>query len=82
MKQKEKDPAFLFYSQDFLTGTYLMNYEQRGKYITLLCLQHQKGHMSTEDMGKILEDTDHEVAGKFIQDEEGKWFNARADRES
>ena len=81
MKQKEKDPAFLFYSQDFLTGTYLMNYEQRGKYITLLCLQHQKGHLTTEQMSQILEDTDHEVSGKFIQDEEGKWFNPRADRE-
>lgn len=81
MSKKEKDPAFLFYSQDFLTGTYLMNYEQRGKYITLLCLQHQKGHLTTEQMSQILEDTDVEVAGKFIQDEEGKWFNPRADRE-
>jgi len=81
MKQKEKDPAFLFYSQDFLTGTYLMNYEQRGKYITLLCLQHQKGHLTTKQMSQILEDTDVEVESKFIQDEEGKWFNPRADRE-
>ena len=31
-----KDPAFLFYSSDFLTGTLLMSMEQKGKFITLL----------------------------------------------
>ena len=78
---KEKDPALLLYTQDFITGTFFMSHEQRGKYILLLCLQHQKGHLTTEQMSQILEDTDVEVAGKFIQDEEGKWFNPRADRE-
>ena len=33
-----KDPAFLFYSNDFLSGTYLMNDEQVGKYIEIICL--------------------------------------------
>lgn len=79
--KKQKDPAFLFYPQDFITGTFFMTNEQRGKYILLLCLQHQKGHLTTEQMSQILEDTDDEVLGKFIQDEEGKWFNPRADRE-
>ena len=41
-----KDPAFLFYSNDFLTGTYTMTDEQVGKYIRLLCLQHQKGELA------------------------------------
>jgi hypothetical protein len=78
---KEKDPALLLYTQDFITGTFFMTHEQRGKYILLLCLQHQKGHLTTEQMSQIIDDTDVEVAGKFIQDEEGKWFNPRADRE-
>ena len=81
MKQKQKDPAFLLYTQDFLTGTYLMSNEQVGKYIRLICLQHQKGHLTTEQMGKLLEDTDGEVLEKFRQDEDGKWYNVRADQE-
>lgn len=37
-----KDPAFLFYSSDFLSGTMLMTDEEIGQYIKLICLQHQK----------------------------------------
>jgi hypothetical protein len=48
-----KDPAVLFYSSDFLTGTLLMNYEERGQYITLLCLQHQKGHLTEKELKQI-----------------------------
>ena len=38
-----KDPAFLFYTSDFLTGTMFMTNEQVGIYIRLLCSQHQHG---------------------------------------
>jgi uncharacterized protein YdaU (DUF1376 family) len=38
-----KDPAFLFYTSDFLTGTMFMTNEQVGLYIRLLCAQHQHG---------------------------------------
>jgi uncharacterized protein YdaU (DUF1376 family) len=38
-----KDPAFLFYASDFLTGTMFMTNEQVGLYIRLLCAQHQHG---------------------------------------
>lgn len=37
-----KDPAFLFYSKDWLEGTAGMSPEGRGIYITLLAHQHQK----------------------------------------
>ena len=36
-----KDPALLFYTSDFLTGTMLMTHEQVGIYIRVLCLMHQ-----------------------------------------
>ena len=39
------DPAVLFYTSDFLTGVMDMTMEERGQYITLLCYQHQKGHI-------------------------------------
>jgi len=40
-----KDPAYLFYSQDFYTGVATMNFEDRGKYISILCLMHQQLHL-------------------------------------
>ena len=60
-----KDPALLFYSGDFLVGTMTMTMEQKGKYITLLCLQHQQGFLTEEDMKEHLEDTDIKVFNKF-----------------
>jgi len=72
-----KDPAFLFYSSDFLTGTMLLNMEQKGKYIILLCLQHSKGRLSEKDMLHICGSYDADVFGKFVKDEEGFFFNER-----
>lgn len=66
-----KDPAFLFYSNDFLTGTYTMSDEQVGKYIRLLCLQHQKGVLSEKDMLKICKTYDEDIFCKFISSENG-----------
>lgn len=76
-----KDPAFLFYSSDFLTGTCCMSNEQKGKYITLMCLQHQKGHLSEKDMNKICGDYDEDIFDKFTKDEEGKFYNERLEEE-
>jgi hypothetical protein len=77
-----KDPAFLFYSSDFLTGTTLMNDEQVGKYIRLLCLQHQKGRLSEKDMLKICLTYDKDIFEKFAQDAEGNFFNQRLEIEA
>ena len=48
-----KDPAVLFYTSDFLTGTMTMTNDQVGMYIRLLCLQHQKNFLSEKDMLSI-----------------------------
>jgi len=76
-----KDPAFLFYSSDFLTGTMLLNMEQRGKYITLLCLQHNKGKLSEKDMMHICGSYDEDIFGKFQRDADGYFFNERLSTE-
>jgi len=76
-----KDPAFLFYSSDFLTGTLLMSMEQKGKFITLLCIQHQKGHMSERDMLQICGIYDEDIFDKFQKDSDGKFFNERLKEE-
>lgn len=44
-KPKEKDPAFLFYSKDWLEGTAELLPAEKGVYIDLLCHQHQKGDL-------------------------------------
>ena len=76
-----KDPAFLFYSSDFLTGTMLMSDEQVGKYIRLMCLQHQAGHLNEKDMLKICGTHDESIFSKFIKDENGLYYNERLEVE-
>jgi uncharacterized protein YdaU (DUF1376 family) len=75
-----KDPAFLFYSSDFLTGTMTMTNEQVGMYIRLLCLQHQKGMLSENDMIFICK-SDDLVMSKFEKNNEG-FFNLRLKEEA
>ena len=76
-----KDPAFLFYSSDFLTGTMFMSDSQLGKYIKILCTQHQKGHLSEKDMLKICKRYDKDIFEKFVKDENGKYYNIRLEKE-
>ena len=71
-----KDPAVLFYTSDFLTGTILLSNEQKGMYITLLCLQHQKGLLSEKDMLSVCKTYDEDVFNKFIKTEDG-YYNER-----
>lgn len=66
-----KDPAVLFYTSDFLSGTFTMSNEQVGKYIRLLCLQHQKGVLSEKDMLSICLAYDDDIWSKFIKTENG-----------
>ena len=77
-----KDPAFLFYSNDFLSGTMLMTDEEVGKYIRLLCLQHQKGHLKEKDLLSICKGHNEEIFSKFKKDEEGNYFNERLESEA
>lgn len=76
-----KDPAFLFYPNDFLSGTLTMSDDQIGKYIRLLCLQHQRGHLSEKDMMFICKSYDDDIFSKFKIDEENKYYNERLERE-
>ncbi len=76
-----KDPAFLFYTSDFLTGTLTMTDEQVGKYIRLLCLQHQKGELNEKDMLFICKSHAEDIFAKF-KNIDGKYFNERLREES
>lgn len=72
-----KDPAVLFYTSDFLTGTLTMTDAQRGKYIVLLCLQHQQGFLTVKDMLNICKTYDEKIYSKFIKDNLGYYHNER-----
>lgn len=43
-----KDPAFLFYSKDWLEGTADLLPNEKGVYIDLLCYQHQRGFLPVD----------------------------------
>jgi uncharacterized protein YdaU (DUF1376 family) len=75
-----KDPAILFYTADFITGTLTMTNEQKGKYITLLCLQHQKGYLTEKDMLNICKTYDEDIYCKFTVEDE-KYYNERMRQE-
>lgn len=77
-----KDPAFLFYSGDFLTGTMFMTNEQVGKYIRLLCAIHQHGHLMRSQVDSICGgNTDECILAKFSQDENGHFFHEKLENE-
>lgn len=80
-----KDPAFLMYSKDWLTGTQFMSMEERGMYVTLIMAQHQNGHLDTKRVGFLLglswDMVSDIVKEKFKVDENGFIFNTRLEEE-
>src|SRR5690348_10921073 len=76
-----KDPAFLFYTGDFSTGTQFFTDEQVGKYVRLLMAQHQLGHLEEKHMLQICKTYDKDVFSKFIKDENGLYYNERLENE-
>lgn len=65
-----KDPAFLFYYQDFLVGTDEMTNEEVGAYIRCLCHQAHKGYISDKHMKNICYSSDihNAIKSKFISE--------------
>lgn len=76
-----KDPAILFYSSDFLSGVTDLTMEERGQYITLLCLQHQKGNLSEKTIRLSVGSVSVDVMSKFLRDENGNYYNLRLKNE-
>lgn len=76
-----KDPAVLFYTSDFLSGTMTMTDEEVGQYIRLLCLQHQKGRLSEKDMLFVCKKK-NDVFLKFLVDKNGNYYNKRLEEEA
>lgn len=71
-----KDPAILFYTSDFIMGTYCMSHEQLGIYMRLLCIQHQCGGLIEKEAFKAICGTHDIVKSKFVETDDG-FFNKR-----
>lgn len=73
-----KDPAFLFYSQDFIVGTMMMSDEELGRYIRVLAYTHTKGgYICEKEFKKFVKEEDDRIIEKFRVDGEGNYYNER-----
>jgi hypothetical protein len=72
-----KDPAVLFYTSDFLSGTQYFSDEECGQYIRLLCQQHQLYSIPEKHLLKVCGSLICQVALKFIKDSDGTYYNER-----
>lgn len=77
-----KDPAFLFFPNDFLSDVVLMSDEQIGKYIKLKCFQHKKGRLSEEDVLKICKTYDEDIMEYFEKDKKGLYYHKEQEEET
>lgn len=80
-----KPPAFQFYADDFLGGTIAMSNEEKGLYITLLCVQWSQGSVSGDDFerlagGSFLGSIER-VKSKFQVGQDGLYRNERMELE-
>ena len=72
-----KDPAILFYPNDYLGGTLGMTFEEKGAYMELLILQFNRGHMTSHMVGQTVGQLWCKIQHKFQVDDSGLFFNER-----
>lgn len=84
-KKGNKDPAFLWYPNDYIGGTMGMTFEEKGAYVDLLMMQFNRGHMTSHMVGQVLgQNMDKlwsSIKTKFIIDENGLFYNERLEQE-
>lgn len=76
-----KDPAFLFYPNDWIGGTMGMTFEEKGAYMELLMMQFNRGHMTTHMIGQVVGQTWDKIKHKFKADQSGLFYNERLELE-
>lgn len=76
-----KDPAFLFYPNDFDCATKFFTDAQLGIYIRLLISQFQHGHLHKSQVLFISKNFDELIMKEFKVDENGKFYNERLENE-
>lgn len=80
-----KDPAFLFYPGDWITGTMSMTFEEKGAYIELLMLQFNVGRFTEKQAKTVLRGHEilwNEIKNKFQTDGTFFWKQRLEDEQS
>ncbi len=79
-----KDPAFLFYPNDWLGGTMTLDRRHKGAYMDLICLQFNQGPLTIEDVKDVL-NGDFDVCWpklkKKFTEKNNTFFNKRLEQE-
>lgn len=78
---KGKDPAFLFYPNDWLGGTMGMSFEEKGAYLELLLMQFNRGHMTEHMIRHMVGHLWDKLKVKFLVDDAGLYYNPRLKEE-
>ena len=77
-----KDPAVLFYFQDFLVGTELMAYDEVGMYIRILCHLADKKMLNMAQLRYVCRgDVPVSVMAKLQKDNNGNYYQHRMQEE-
>ena len=76
-----KDPAVLFYTSDFLSATQGLTLAEIGQLIKLICVQHQRGHLSKKTIKLSVGKVSSDVLELFEVDENGLYYIKRLDEE-
>ena len=76
-----KDPAFLFYPNDYIGGTMGMTFEEKGAYMEILMMQFNRGHMTEHMIRQTVGQLWDNLKDKFDIDEQGMFYNVRLEEE-
>lgn len=80
-----KDPATLWYWNDWMGGTMTLSRFLKGCYIDILAAQFNSGHLSLDEiktcLGSDFGTAWPTIQKKFVKDENGLFFNERLDAE-
>lgn len=81
---KTKDPALLWYVNDWIGGTRLMSFPHMGAYMELLMGQFQYGHLTMDNIVHLLRGDislwENCLKEKFVIDANGLYYNEKMDR--
>jgi len=76
-----KDPAFLWYPNDYIGGTMGMTFEEKGAYVEVLMMQFNQGHLTEDMINQVIGGSWNKIKRKFAQDEKSLWYNVRLEEE-
>jgi hypothetical protein len=76
-----KDPAFLFYPNDYLGGTMGFDFEMHGMYLVMMIFQFNNGPFTYEKAQSICKNQFDSIKHKFCTSQDGLYYNDRLKQE-